>query len=60
MELLIPSVTLVVTRCMKKLSKRLSATNDQKNPKWLVDIQPESRGGKRYRKTLPTTNEALR
>jgi len=27
---------------------------------WLVDIQPEGRGGKRYRKTLPTKAEALR
>ncbi|MDS4071400.1 MAG: tyrosine-type recombinase/integrase [Candidatus Competibacter sp.] len=27
---------------------------------WLVDIQPNGRGGKRYRKTLPTKAEALR
>lgn len=27
---------------------------------WLVDIQPEGRGGKRYRKTLPTKAEAER
>lgn len=27
---------------------------------WRVDIQPEGRGGKRYRKTLPTKAEALR
>lgn len=27
---------------------------------WLVDIQPDGRGGKRYRKTLPTKAEALR
>ena len=27
---------------------------------WLVDIQPEGRGGRRYRKTLPTKAEALR
>jgi integrase len=27
---------------------------------WLVDIQPEGRGGKRYRKTLKTKAEALR
>lgn len=26
---------------------------------WLVDIQPNGRGGKRYRKTLPTKAEAL-
>lgn len=26
---------------------------------WLVDIQPNGRGGKRYRKTLPTKSEAL-
>lgn len=26
---------------------------------WRVDIQPEGRGGKRYRKTLPTKAEAL-
>lgn len=33
----------------------------KKSPKgWLVDIQPEGRGGKRYRKTLPTKAEALR
>jgi site-specific recombinase XerD len=32
-----------------------------KNPSgWRVDIQPEGRGGKRYRKTLPTKAEALR
>lgn len=27
---------------------------------WQVDIQPEGRGGKRYRKTLPTRGEATR
>lgn len=36
----------------------MSITQTEKG--WLVDIQPEGRGGKRFRKTLPTKGEAKR
>jgi len=37
----------------------MSITQNE-NGTWLVDIQPEGRGGKRFRKTLPTKGEAKR
>lgn len=37
----------------------LSITKSPTGKGWLVDIQPAGRGGKRFRKTLPTKAEAL-
>lgn len=43
---------------LKDYRIHMSITQTEKG--WLVDIQPEGRGGKRFRKTLPTKMEAKR